>query len=98
MLFYQIYNIDYAPKYPLLKLKISTIQGWLAYGAHRTVVLSYQLHLPSQTELLIQLKKLLFDDVYLFKVVDNNKSWEWEWKCLISFAINFSPFAWGTSQ
>jgi len=75
MLFYQIYDIDYATNYTKLKLKIRTIQGRLADGACRTVVQSYQLDLHSETELPIQVKELLFDDAYLSKVVEDKKSW-----------------------
>jgi len=58
-----------------LKLKISTIRGRLADGARRTVVRSYRLDVGSETELRIKVKKLLFDDAYLSKVVDDKKSW-----------------------
>ena len=51
MLLYQILDIDYAPKYTYLKLKISIFRGRLADGARRTVVRSYQLDLRSETEL-----------------------------------------------
>jgi len=33
------------------------------------------LHLHSETELLIQVKELLFDNAYLSKVIDDKKSW-----------------------
>jgi hypothetical protein len=62
-------------KFSWLKLKISTVRGHLADGAHRTIVLSNRLDLGSETELQIQVKELLFDDVYLSKVIDNKKAW-----------------------
>jgi len=75
MLLYQISDIDYVPQYTYLKLNSSTIRGQLADGAHQTGVHSYQLDLRSETELRIQVKELLSDDAYLFKVVDDKKSW-----------------------
>jgi hypothetical protein len=75
MHFYQIYNIDYAPIYTKLKLKICTIRGQLADGARRTVVQGFQSELRSETELQIQVKELLFDNTYLSKVVEDKKSW-----------------------
>jgi len=75
MRLYQISDIDYIPKYTSLKLKMNTIQGSLADGAHRTVVHSYQFDLRSETEIQIQVKELHFDDAYLSKVVDDRKSW-----------------------
>jgi len=56
-------------------MKISTIQGWLADGARRTVVRSYRLDVGTETELRIKVTELLFDDAYLSKVVDDKKSW-----------------------
>ena len=53
---------------------ISSIRGWLADGAHPTVLCSYQLELHSVTELQIQVKELLFDHRYLSKVDDDKKS------------------------
>jgi len=47
----------------------------LADGARPTVVRSYQLDLRSATELRIQVKKLLFDNPYVSKVVEDKKSW-----------------------
>ena len=44
-------------------------------GAWRTGVRSYQLDLRPETELWITVKELLFDDAYLYKVVDDKKSW-----------------------
>jgi hypothetical protein len=38
MLFYHIYDIDYVRNFTLLKLKISSIRGRLADGAHPTFV------------------------------------------------------------
>jgi len=58
-----------------LKLKISTNRGWSADGACQTFVWSYQLDWHSATELLIQIKELLFDDAYLSNVADDEKSW-----------------------
>jgi hypothetical protein len=58
-----------------LKLKIITIRGQLADGARRTFVRSCQLDVDSETELQVKVKKLLIDDAYLSKVVDNKKSW-----------------------
>jgi len=75
LLFYQIYDIDYAPNYTWLKPKISTIREWFADGACRTAVCSYQLDLRSETELRIHVKEILFDKAYLSKVVDDKKSW-----------------------
>jgi len=75
MLFSQIYDIDSTPKYSYLKLKIFPIQGQLADGACGTVVRSCQLDLPSDTELRIQVRELLFDGAYLSKVVHDKNSW-----------------------
>jgi len=47
----------------------------LADGARQTVVRSYRLDVGSDTELRINVKELLFDDVYLSKVIDDKKSW-----------------------
>ena len=47
----------------------------MADGACRTIVRSYRLDLGSETELLIQVTDLLFDDAYLSKVIDDKKSW-----------------------
>jgi len=47
----------------------------VADGACRTVVCSYQLDVGSETELQIKVKELLFDDVYLSKVVNHKKTW-----------------------
>jgi len=49
-------------------------QEQLADAVCRTVV-SYQTQLHTETELLMQVKKLLFDNVYLPKVNDDKKSW-----------------------
>jgi len=76
-------DIDYTPMNTSLKLKISTIQGRLAYGAQRTVVHNYQLDLYSETELWIQVKVLLFDNAYRSKVVNDKNHGSGEWKCLI---------------
>ena len=54
---------------------MSTIRRSLADGARRTIVRSYQLDLGSETELRIQVKELLFDNVYLSKVIDDKKAW-----------------------
>ena len=75
MLLCQISDIDYTPNYAYFKLKISTIRGQLADGAGQNVVRSYQLYLCSRTELPINVKQLLFDDAYLSKVVEDQKSW-----------------------
>jgi len=74
ILLHQISDIDYAPIYTYLSLMISSIRGWLADGAHPTVLCSYQLELHSVTELQIQVKELLFDHRYLSKVDDDKKS------------------------
>jgi len=58
-----------------LKLKISTVQGRLADGACLTVVRNYLLDVGSGIELRIKVKKLLSDDAYLSKVVDDKNSW-----------------------
>jgi len=58
-----------------LKLKISTIQGRLADGARQTIVRSYWLDIGSETELRIQVRELLFDDAYLWKVINDKKLW-----------------------
>jgi len=47
----------------------------LADGARQTVVRSYRLDLAYETELRIKVKKLLFDDASLSKVIDDKKSW-----------------------
>jgi hypothetical protein len=47
----------------------------LADGARRTIVCGYQLDLGSETELLIQVRELLFDDAYLLKVSNDKISW-----------------------
>ena len=47
----------------------------MADGARGTIVRSCQLNLRSDTEFRIQVKKLLFDDVYHSKVIDDKKSW-----------------------
>jgi len=47
----------------------------LADGDRRTIVRCYRLDLGSETELPIQVKKLLFDDAYLSKVINDKKSW-----------------------
>jgi len=47
----------------------------VADGARQTVVRSYRLDVGSEPELQIKVKELLFDDVYLSKVVDDKKSW-----------------------
>jgi hypothetical protein len=54
---------------------MGTIRGRLADVAHRTVLLSYLLDVGSETELRIMVKDLLFDYAYLFKEVDDKKSW-----------------------
>jgi len=54
---------------------MSTIRGRLADGARRTILRSYRLDLGSETELRIKIKELLFDDAYLSKVIDDQKSW-----------------------
>ena len=97
MLFYQIYDIDYAPKYTSLKLIISTIWGLLENGAHRTVVHSSQVDLWSETKLRIQVKEVMFDDQYLSKVVDNEKSWftQVEMHDLICHQFFFTANSWG---
>jgi len=59
----------------LLELKISTIQGRLAEGAHRTVACSHWLHLGFEIQLRIMVKELLFDDAYLSRVIDDMKLW-----------------------
>ena len=43
--------------------------------AHLTVVCSHRLDFGSETELWIKVKELLFDNAYLSKVVDDDKSW-----------------------
>jgi len=53
MLFYQIWDIDNAPNYTALNLKLSTIRGQLADGAPHTVVRSYLVDLRSETDLRI---------------------------------------------
>jgi len=75
MLFYQIYNIDYAPNYTYFKLKISTIRGWLADAACLTVLLSFHLDVLSEPELWIQDNKLRFDNAHLSKVVEGKQAW-----------------------
>jgi hypothetical protein len=47
----------------------------LADGARQTFVCSYLLDLGSETQLRIKVKELLFDGMYLSKVVNNKKSW-----------------------
>jgi len=47
----------------------------LADGARRTIVQSYWLDLGVDSELQIQVKKLLFDNAYLSKVIDDKKAW-----------------------
>jgi len=47
----------------------------LADGARQTIFCSYLLDLPSETELRIQVKELLFDDAYLSKVINDMKLW-----------------------
>jgi hypothetical protein len=54
---------------------ISTIRGWLADGARRRIVRSYQWDLGSETEIRIQVKELVFDNAYLSKVIDEKKAW-----------------------
>jgi hypothetical protein len=68
-------DIDYPRKYTYLKLRIGTIRGWLTDGACRTVVLSYQLNVGSESELRIKVKGLLSHDTYLSKFIDDKKSW-----------------------
>jgi hypothetical protein len=75
MVFFQIYNIYYAPNYTLLKLNISTIGGRLANGESQTIASSDYSDLCSQTELQSHVMELLFDDAYLSKDVDDKKSW-----------------------
>jgi len=72
----------------------------MADGARRTVVRSYQLDVDSETDLRIKVEELLFDNAYIRKVVDDEKSWFTLWKCLISFKTKFSspPIAWGVRQ
>jgi len=40
LLIYQIYNIDYAPQYTLLKLQMSSIEEWVAKGVRPAVIRS----------------------------------------------------------
>jgi len=68
-------GIDFPQKYSLLTLKISTVWEWLLDVAHRTVAHSSQVDVGSETELQINVQELIFDDVYLSKVVDDKKSW-----------------------
>jgi len=82
LLLYPISDIDYTSKYPQLKLKISPIWECLADRSRRTFVRRYQLDLYSETQLQIQVKELLFEDAYLSKVVDNNKSWSTQMEVL----------------
>jgi len=83
MLFSWIYDIDSAPNRTYLKPMISTIREWLANGAGETVVCSGLLALCCETELRIQVTKLLFDDAYLCKVVDDTISWFMRMEVLI---------------
>jgi len=47
------------------------------------------LDLGSETELQIQVKKLLFDDAYLSKVIDNQKAWFTQMEMLYSIYHQF---------
>ena len=47
----------------------------MADGASQTIAHSYQLDLGSETKLQIRLRKLLFDDVNLSKVIDDERWW-----------------------
>jgi len=75
MLLYQILDIDYATMNTVSKIKIGTIQRWLADEDHWTVVRSYQLYLCSETVLGIQVKEIQFHHAYLAKVPENKESW-----------------------
>jgi len=75
MLLSCIYDIDYAPKYTKLKLKISACQWQLADGACRTVICSCCFVLDPETEPWIQAKELLYEDAYLSTVLDDKKLW-----------------------
>lgn len=57
MLLYQIYDVDYTPKYTLFQLRISTIRGWLADRACLTVVRTYQFDLSTVTDVCIKDKE-----------------------------------------
>jgi len=100
MLFYLTYDIDFTSNYTYWKQKISTIQGKLGDGAHRTVLRSYQLHLRSYNELHIQVKELLFGNAYHSKAVDNKKPSFMRIDVLDLIHHQFSslPIAWGASQ
>jgi len=74
MLLYHIWNIDYASKYTLSKLNISTIPERLPDGAHWTNVRTFTFGLYSETERWIQVGELLVNDVYLSTVVDDQNS------------------------
>jgi len=75
MLIYQIYDIDYTPKYECLKLKISNIQGLSTGGARQEDICWYWLGRDFETQLQIQVKELLLNDAYFSKVMNNKKSW-----------------------
>jgi len=53
---------------------VSTSRRWLADGARRTGVPSNQIDVVAQTELLIEVKKRLFDDAYRSNIVNDKKS------------------------
>jgi len=75
MLLYQTNGYWLPPKIYILKLRISTLRGWLADVAHQTLVHSDRLDVGSETGLRIKVKELLCDDAYLSKIIDDKKSW-----------------------
>ena len=62
-------------KFSWLKLKMRTIRGHLADGAHRTSVRRHRLDLGSETKLWILVEELLFDDACLSKAIEHKNSW-----------------------